>query len=463
MREAVLRVACWSPLPPSATGIADYTAELTPWLARRLDLTLVVGDRDAAPERSLEGVPIVRAAAAARHADEFELHLYHLGNNPDFHGFVWEALHRRPGVVVLHEFMLQHLIQGLTLAGGDRAGYLEEMRYAYGETAQRLAAHAVDSGFPLDIWRYPLFERVVDDSLGLIVHSEFTRRRVLASRPGARVAVVRHHLSLDALPAAGDEARRAARRELGLAPSVPVVGSFGFVTPQKRLETVVGAFRRLRAEMPEAILLVAGEVSPFYDLDDLLGGAAGAGVRVTGRLPLPQLLLAMSACDLAVNLRWPTGGETSGTLMRLLGLGKPVIVSDHGPFAELPAGCAARVAPGPLEEEHLAALMERLLTDRELAAALGRNARREVTEHHTLEGSAAGYHDFLEQIAAAPPSGFAPAPPLTTLDPADLPRRVLAELGSAAAELGVDERDRGLLEALARRAEELGLAPDPLA
>ena len=94
---------------------------------------------------------------------------------------------RFPGVVVLHEAMLHHLVRGMTLSRGDLEGYVEEMRYAYGRTGQALARRSLDTGIPLDVWSYPLFERAVDSSLALIVHNDFTRQRVLASRPLTRM------------------------------------------------------------------------------------------------------------------------------------------------------------------------------------------------------------------------------------------------------------------------------------
>ena len=45
--------------------------------------------------------------------------MYHVGNNPDAHGWIVDALRRRRGLVVLHEFVLHHLIAGLTLGRGD--------------------------------------------------------------------------------------------------------------------------------------------------------------------------------------------------------------------------------------------------------------------------------------------------------------------------------------------------------
>ena len=97
-----MKVAYYSPLPPSRSGIADYSALLLPELEQRIDVEI------ARPGR-------------LRRAPKADVALYHVGNDPEAHGWIVEALRRRPGVVVLHEFVLHHLVAGLTLARGDAA------------------------------------------------------------------------------------------------------------------------------------------------------------------------------------------------------------------------------------------------------------------------------------------------------------------------------------------------------
>ena len=55
----------------------------------------------------------------------------------------------------------------------------------------------------------------------------------------------------------------------------------------------------------------------------------------------------MAACDVLVNLRYPTMGETSGSVIRALSLGKPLVVSDVGWFRELPDDVVLKV---PVDE-----------------------------------------------------------------------------------------------------------------
>lgn len=452
-----MRVAYVSPLPPARSGIADYSAELVPHLAEHVELELYCDRPRRAEELPRPALSVHPVEALEGRADRCDLVLYHLGNNAEFHSSIYRALLRHPGVVVLHEFMLHHLIQGMTLAVGDVDGYVEEMRYCYGATGERMARRHLDTGLPLDPWRYPLFERVVDRSLALVVHNRSCRERVLASRPDATIRVVPHHLSLEELP---PEAGEAVRERFGIPPDALLVASFGLVTPQKRLETGLRAFAELRRRYPSSRYLVAGELSPYYDVDRLLGGDLGEGVIVTGRLALDELQAAMQAADVAINLRYPTGGETSGTLMRLLGLGKAVVVSDHGSFAEVPDGCAAKVPLGSGEEAVLARYLVALAEDPDLGRRLGANARRHMEAHHTLPGSASAYAELLEEVARRRPRPFRPAPPLAPDDERPMLGRLIGSLGADLADLGLEDSDAALAD-VARRLGELNLLGAP--
>jgi glycosyltransferase involved in cell wall biosynthesis len=449
-----MRVAYYSPLPPMRSGIADYSAELLPHLAEHCEIELIV-DEGSRPEPELaRRLPVHghRALPGLLERGRFDAVLYQLGNNRDYHAAIYRSLFDHPGVVVLHEAVLHHLVRDLTLHAGDPEAYVREMRYAYGRTGEAMARRCVATGVPLDPWSYPLFERVVDASRGLIVHNRFTRDRVLASRPLARLAVVPHHLSLDALP---EPSAEKAREALGIAPGAFTVATFGFVTAAKRPGVLLRAFARLRSEVPHARLLIAGEVSPHFDFPAVFTPGLRAGVTVTGRLDLDRFLACMQACDVAVNLRHPTAGETSGTVVRLLGLGKPLIVNDTGAFAEIPDDCCAKVGLDETEEDLLLAYLRRLAADEPLRRRMGENARRYAVSHHSLAGSARAYAAFLRETVESGARPFRALPPLMPYPPEDLLSDLIRETSAELVDLGAGEADDDLLREVAAALAEL--------
>jgi glycosyltransferase involved in cell wall biosynthesis len=91
-------------------------------------------------------------------------------------------------------------------------------------------------------------------------------------------------------------------------------------------------------------------------------------------------------------------GETSGTVIRALSLGKPLLVSDVGWFAELPDDVALKVAPRDDEVERLALALETLSDPAERERMKG--AARELAAEHDVERVAQLYASALREAAS---------------------------------------------------------------
>lgn len=194
------RLAYVSPLPPDRSGIADYSADLLPALAAVAEVSVYPeGETPPAVDLgSIAGLRPLSSLADDVAAGRVDRVIYQLGNSAASHARTFAQLLRLPGVVVLHEYLLHHLVRELTAAQGDRGPYLEELRYCAGGTGECAARYLIERGREPEPWSFPLFERVVDASEAVLVHSEFARRRILQSRPLARVAVVPMPCSLSA-------------------------------------------------------------------------------------------------------------------------------------------------------------------------------------------------------------------------------------------------------------------------
>ena len=208
-----------APCRPMKSGIADYSAELLPHLAEHCEIELIVdeGFRPSGAGGALSGPwRSGRCRGCWRRGGSTPCSISS-ATTADYHAAIYRSLFDHPGVVVLHEYVIHHLVRELTLSAGDPAG-LRRARCATPTAgrARRWRRRCVATGVPLDPWSYPLFERAVDASRGVIVHNHFTRDRVLASRPLARIATVPHHLSLEGMPEVSpDEARARARHRAG--------------------------------------------------------------------------------------------------------------------------------------------------------------------------------------------------------------------------------------------------------
>jgi glycosyltransferase involved in cell wall biosynthesis len=382
------------------------------------------------PELAARFAVLPLAAAA----DEGRLALYQMGNNR-YHLEVERRALAVPGVVVLHDLVLHHLLLERTVGRvpPDLASYEAELAAEHGWIGERVARAKRWSGYAEIVpFLLPAHRRLVRAQRGVLVHSRWSAARVAEEQPEVRVAAVPMAVPLPPLPDAA--ARAAVRARLGVAEGALLLGSFGFQTPIKRTDV---AIRALAApELAGVHLLVGGEPSPGLDL---LGQARELGVaervHLLGYLPFREMEEAIAATDLCLNLRYPSAGETSASLLRILALGRAALVSDHAQFAELPDAVVVKV---PLERERelpaLRAALAALGADPARLAALGAAARRHVAQQHDPAAAArAVAARCLEWSQLAPPAASAFAsgardadaaaaepPPATTLSAREL-------------------------------------------
>ncbi len=371
-----MRVAYFSPLPPERTGIADYSALLVPELSRRIEVDVVRRNARRAPRGT-------------------DVSLYHIGNNPEAHGWIVAALKRQRGIVVLHDFVLHHLVAGLTLGRGDANGYLDAMQRDSGVFGRLMAHGVIDGLFPsvLEVQpdAFPLTDTVLDHADGVIVHSRYVEDEL--RRIGFRGPVWR-------IPHPAWPAPRAIQPlRLPRAASV-VIGCFGNLNPSKRGPQLLQAFAEVRTRHPEALLVLAGGISSRHDLEL---HAAEHGLRLgdsvvhLGYVAEEVIWSLLEACDILVNLRWPTMGETSGSAIRSLVAGRPLVVSDVGWFSELPDTVAAKVATDAREVQTLAAFLDALASDAELRMRMGMAAQAYVQRTHDTGHVADRYVRAIEE------------------------------------------------------------------
>ena len=189
----------------------------------------------------------------------------------------------------------------------------------------------------------------------------------------------------------------------------------------KRIPPLLEAFTLLRQRRPGARLLLVGDTAERFDLDrrlERLDIGSEALVRES-YVTQERFWALMAACDVLVNLRSPTMGETSGSVIRGLSLGKPMLVSELGWFAELPDGVALKIPVDEFEVPTIAAALE-LATIRRRARGRGAEYAR---SEHDLGHVASAYVSALEEAAGGEAVGDA----------------ILLRIAQAAADAGIDD------------------------
>ena len=402
-----MRIAWFSPFPPVRTGIADCSAELVAALRGRGHTI------DAYPAESAHDFPWTHRRQPYDHI------VYQFGNS-SHHDYEWAYALRYPGLVVLHDTCLHHARAAFLLRERRADDYRAEFAWNHPEVprdAAELAIAGLDSKL---YYEWPFTRALIESARMVGVHAAPSSLEAPAANVqrlrlghGERVSAERRR-----------DARTHVRARYGIADDAVLFGLFGGLTPEKRIAQVLGALRAVAPYAPSARLLLSGARAAHFDVESAVD-AHGLRDRVivTGYLPEDELTPHLAACDVSLNLRWPTARELSGAWLRALAAGVPTIITDLSHLSDVPSldprtwqsslpsrgsRTAVTIAVDVVDEDHsLRLAMKRLALDPALRDDLGRAGQAWWQHEHSIEAMADDYERVLQQMstryAAAPP------------------------------------------------------------
>jgi glycosyltransferase involved in cell wall biosynthesis len=430
-------------MPPVRTGIAAVSAEL------------VV---------ALSGEHVIEVYTHANAYDfvwrqrqkPYDLIVYQIGNS-SHHDYIWPYLFRYPGLTVLHDAHLHHARAATLLRTKRARDYRAEFAANHPDANPDLAELAV-AGFDNHLYySWPMTRLVIEASKVTAVHTPALATALRDEHPTGRIEAI--HLAHGAAipPERARAARSRVRGSHGIPDDAILFGVFGGLTPEKRIPQILDALTAVLPYAPNARLLLAGANAQHFDASAAVrDGGLEAHVTMAGYLPDDEAVTdALAACDVSINVRWPTAREMSGPWLRALAAGLPTITTDLAHLADVPsldprtwtrrdaAGdwrsfeslrtvlspVEGRLAAGTettnreartakrepvtiaidiLDEDHsLRLAMRRLATDAALRASLGASARTYWAQEHSMPRMLEDYRRVIADAVAAP----TPKPP----------------------------------------------------
>ena len=241
-------------------------------------------------------------------------------------------------------------------------------------------------------YRYPLAAlalRWLSDEV-VAVSDDVARRLAIGGLLTGRLRVIENGAAY-APPAPRDQSRR----DLDIAPGVPVVLCLARIAAPKRHDLLLEAWKRVA--MPGAVLLIAGDGPGRPACERRARALALEGVRFLGdRRDVARLL---AASDLLV---LPSDREGLPlTVLEAMAGGLSVVASNVGGLRSLDRDAVALVAPRSASA--LAEQVARLLRDVDLRTAMAARGRDLVDRRFSPGGMSAAYRDLFDQVRATKP------------------------------------------------------------
>ena len=388
-----LKLAFVSPLPPSRTGVAEYSALLLQHLRQYYEIELIVEDGVSNEFSITHHFPSRNISWFLENHSSYDRVLYQMGNSP-FHWSALEIMKQVQGVTVLHDFYLSGLMSWLDAQVDSESGWPRALYESHGYVAIRDWAHSHDQAKLL----YPVNWDVFSSSKAVIAHSALTQNM---SREWYGDLIAQKVKVIPLLrEASTSQSREIARRKLNFSDDDFVVCSFGFLDSTKQNLELLEAWSQCQERNFNLCQLIFVGQNEGGDYGDALYTKIRKfsfrdRVRITGFVKQEDYVDYLIAADIAVQLRTSSRGETSAAALDCLAYGLPLIVNSNGTMKELPDEAVLKL-PDIFTVQELVSSIEKLMKDAALRREMKEAGIAFIKSNHSPSICSEKYHKFIE-------------------------------------------------------------------
>ncbi|GAA5142027.1 glycosyltransferase family 4 protein [Thalassotalea piscium] len=391
------KLAIFTPLPPSKTGIADYCCELGEALTKFWEVIFVIANDALDPTWLPDGCSFYRLDEFSKKSKMKKIpRIYQMGNNVH-HAYMLDEIENKPGLLVLHDYSMHHLLVEETLAKGDTEKYKALLRHDYGELGERIAENRENYIFDhLLEFMMPINGTLVDSSLGVVVHSYQSLLDLEYRFPEKATRRIPFPFTND-IDGCFLESKTVAREQLGIPKEKLIFSSMGFITPPKQIEFALRALANVKEYIPDFEYWLVGDKSDAIDLDSLLEELdLVEHVKLTGFVTFEEFHHYLQASDVVISLRYPSAGETSAALFRAMGLGCCNLVFDYASFSDFPEGTLIKVPLDTFDTTMMESAIKYVANDEEVRLQIGQTAKEFILNKHDVSIAALEYTQFVK-------------------------------------------------------------------
>lgn len=421
------RLALFSPVPPTKSGISDYTADFVPFLNRHFDIDLYIFEAACTDQKLCASTRIYNHEDFAAAAKLYDVIVYEVGNSA-YHAHMLELMQRHPGVVVLHDGYLSNLLEYLGNTKSNTWDFHRELLYSHGNAGRKrvfdFTASADQKLHPATT--LPVTKRVIDSAIGMISHTPFNLELAKLHYPEgwrAPYRIIPQVVANDKLMlrnTVDESQKQLLKNKLGFKASTFVISTFGHIADTKRpdliLEAITNSDLLSKADIALVFVGKLAEDPIANKLASEIKRTKLANVKITGFVDQSRYNEYLCISDLAIQLRESSRGGTPKSVPDCLALGVPTIINDTTSFKDYPSDVVFKI-PDNLEVQTVRNAIECLFLDHEkrnqiaengyhfirsenngtLCAAKFAMAIHEFTAKHRL-AQVTSYSDALTQV-----------------------------------------------------------------
>lgn len=398
-----MKIGYFSPFNPEKSGISDFSEELVMSLKEHMDITIFANCKPNNQEINEHFECYKVKDVNDNLINQQDILVYHMGNHYGYHNDILETFLKYGGILEIHDLALHNFIAQKYFVSKRYEEYINILEYCHGakgrEAAQGIIEGRVRAPWETHALEFMANKQFVDRAQAIIVHSDFAKQMLKGIN--ISVPIINIPLHCTNIQIDYEKYKKQCKIELNRHEDTLIMGAFGFATGAKRICQTLEALALFKEKTKKSFYYyIVGEVQDDAIIKAIDELNLEKEVIITGFTTIEDFERYMGACDFCFNLRYPTQGESSASLHRMLGLGKPVIVSDVGTFSEYPEEIVLKVRYDKYEIQDLLTCIEKLTDSEQELNARSTYAVEYAKAHCNLEKNSKIYKKFFEQVLA---------------------------------------------------------------
>lgn len=381
-----------SPFSPVKSGISEYSEILVSELIKYFDVTLYINDYELESDFLKSNCRIVKEKENSIDFEEYEYRIYNIGNNPYAHQYLYEKCLKYPGMIILHDLVLYYLFIGYHFQKGDIFAtiYQNEGMECFKKIKRTVN---MDNQLGLEnkklASQFALNKEIIESGNKIMVHSEYALQKIkeLSSETCVRqIPMIRQvHKGFENID------RNVLFERYGIPKDKIILASFGYIGETKLNDLICRVVKKIveKSDLNVCYLMVGeGDFANEYVDNEI--------IYKLGYTDIDEFNSFISYSDVVLNLRYPSMGETSASMLRIMEMGKACIINNDGWFKEIPDACAQKIPINHIEY-HLENTLEDLIKNEEKRIQIGQAAREYVEHEYDTEKIIKSIMDFLTE------------------------------------------------------------------
>lgn len=390
------RIAMVTPWPKQQTGIANYVYRLTPFLSKYFDIDIFV---DKTLDLNCELLPNIYGGRYLiedldnRHDDYDEI-IFQLGNSEKFHSEIYRMFKKYNGVAEIHDFILCAFFFHSYYLKGEIETYHGAWLDGYGIYGDAMFQDVIENNRTQKEMQFPMCHSISNIAKKTIVHNEWSYHRLGTGVKKYLIPLASFEKDVLSQNIA-HYSKCSVQNKIDYKCDEILIGCFGWINENRRPYVLLNSAIKLIELGYKVKVVYFGEcnISDFEKDIEVLN--MQKYIKVTGFLENNEYQVAMDMCDIIVNLRYPSMGESSATLCEAFKAGKPVIISAINQYLEYPNEVCWKLPVGDYEGSILIEMLMHLIERKDVRNQLGMNAKQYAEEMLNGDGIAQLYLNVL--------------------------------------------------------------------